>query len=78
MIYSILIGILAGFIVEKILNRNDPWYINLLIGIIGSVVGYYVFGLFGIQTSGIIGNIIASVCGALLALFIYSWVSKRT
>ena len=43
---------------------------NIVIGIIGAVVGGYVFGLLGISAGGLIGSIITATAGAVILLFV--------
>ena len=43
---------------------------NIVIGIIGVVVGGFVFGLLGISAGGLIGSIITSTAGAVILLFV--------
>lgn len=72
-IWYIIIGILAGFIANKIMKGGGGGIlINLLIGIVGGVLGGLVFGLLGIATAGILGSLITSVVGAILLLWIVS------
>ena len=40
--------------------------INLLLGILGGVLGGWVFALFGLAASGLIGSLITSTVGAIL------------
>ncbi|WP_165157270.1 GlsB/YeaQ/YmgE family stress response membrane protein [Parabacteroides sp. ZJ-118] len=72
-IWYIIIGILAGFIASKIMRGGGYGiFINLLIGIVGGVLGGLVFSLLGIATAGILGSLITSVVGAILLLWIVS------
>ena len=50
------------------------WYI--IIGILGGVLGGWVFALFGLAASGLIGSLITSTVGAILVLWIASLFSK--
>ena len=43
---------------------------NIIIGIIGGLVGGFVFSLVGVQGSGIIGSIIVATIGAIILLWI--------
>lgn len=43
---------------------------NIVVGVIGAVVGGFVFNLLSISTSGLIGSIITATAGAALLLFI--------
>jgi Transglycosylase associated protein. len=66
-IWFIIIGAVAGFIAGKIMRGGGfGLIINLLVGILGGLIGGWVFGLFGIHSSGIIGSLITSVIGAVI------------
>lgn len=49
---------------------------NIVLGIIGGVVGGIVFGLFGFAATSIIGDIIVSVVGACLCVWIARKIAK--
>jgi len=71
LIWSILIGILCGWLAGKIMRgKGYGVLIDLLLGIGGSVLGYFVFGLLGLSASGLIGRIVVSTAGAVLLIFI--------
>lgn len=69
----LLIGLGAGALAKMITpqKEKDGWLTSLGIGLLGSMVGGFVFGLLGIQSSSMIGSFIAALLGALLVLFIY-------
>ena len=74
--YSI-IGIVAGFLAGKVMRGGGfGLIINLLLGILGGVLGGWVFALFGLAASGLIGSLITSTVGAILVLWIASLFSK--
>ena len=55
-IWYILIGILAGYFAGKIMRGGGfGLLVNLLLGIIGGVLGGWVFALLGLAATGIIG-----------------------
>ena len=71
LVWSILIGILCGWLAGKIMRgKGYGVLIDLLLGIGGSVLGYFVFGLLGLSASGLIGRIVVSTAGAVLLIFI--------
>ena len=73
-----IIGIAAGFLAGKIMRGGGfGVIINLILGIVGGVLGGWVFGLFGIAASGIIGSLITATVGAILVLWIASLFNKR-
>ena len=70
-IWYIIIGIIAGFLAGKIMRGGGfGLIINLLLGILGGVLGGWVFALFGLAASGLIGSLITSTVGAILVLCI--------
>ena len=76
-IWYIIIGIIARFLAGKIMRGGGfGLIINLLLGILGGVLGGWVFALFGLAASGLIGSLITSTVGAILVLWIASLFSK--
>jgi uncharacterized membrane protein YeaQ/YmgE (transglycosylase-associated protein family) len=70
----IVLGLIAGFIASKIVNKTGEGVIlDIILGIVGSVVGGWLFQTFGM--SGVTGvnvySILVAVVGAIVVLFIY-------
>ena len=74
---AIIIGLLAGWIAEKLSSRNDGLLMNLVIGLVGAVLGGFVAGLLGFNYAGWLSSLVVSVLGALLLLFILGAVRGR-
>jgi uncharacterized membrane protein YeaQ/YmgE (transglycosylase-associated protein family) len=71
LIISICIGILAGFLAGKIMRgQGYGVLLDLLLGIGGSILGYFVFGLLQLTPSGLIGRIVVSTAGAVMLIYI--------
>ena len=67
LISSIICGILAGFIACKLTNKEGKGcLVDLFLGIIGGVVGGWVFSLLGIGVNSLIGSIVCAVIGAVI------------
>ncbi|HEY8040515.1 MAG TPA: GlsB/YeaQ/YmgE family stress response membrane protein [Polyangiaceae bacterium] len=67
----ILLGLVAGFISSKIVNhRGEGFLVDVLLGVVGAVVGGFIFGLFG--ASGVTGfnvwSLIVATIGAIVVL----------
>ena len=76
-IWSIIIGIVAGYLAGKIMRGGGFGVIvNLILGIIGGVLGGWEFSLLGISAGGILGSLITSTVGAILLLWIGSLFNK--
>jgi uncharacterized membrane protein YeaQ/YmgE (transglycosylase-associated protein family) len=71
----LIIGILAGYIAEKVTASDHGLLTNLLVGIAGSFVGGTLAGLLNIQFQGWLGNLIVAAIGAVLLLWV--WRSVR-
>ncbi|MGN0445224.1 MAG: GlsB/YeaQ/YmgE family stress response membrane protein [Acutalibacteraceae bacterium] len=76
---TILVGIIAGWLAEKIMKVDLSWWKSLLLGLIGSAIGSGVLGAMGMdKPSGIItGSIVAAIVSCLI-LWIYKKVKTRT
>lgn len=69
-------GILVGWIASKFFKTNNSLIMYLVIGVVGSMIGGYLFGLLGLSFGGFLGSLFTSVCGAVLLLFILSKIKK--
>ena len=70
LISSIICGILAGFSACKLTNKEGKGcLVDLFLGIIGGVVGGWVFSLLGIGVNSLIGSIACAVIGAVIVLW---------
>jgi uncharacterized membrane protein YeaQ/YmgE (transglycosylase-associated protein family) len=70
-IMSIIVGGLAGWIAEKVMKFDTGLVMNIVLGIVGAVVGNFLLGLLGIGLGGIIGQLIVAVVGACILIFAY-------
>lgn len=76
----IILGLIAGFIASKIVNRTGQgFFLDLLLGIVGAIVGGFIFSLLG--GVGITGSnlysLVVAVIGAIIVLVIYHAVSRQ-
>jgi uncharacterized membrane protein YeaQ/YmgE (transglycosylase-associated protein family) len=70
----IVLGLIAGFIASKIVNRRgEGFMLDVLLGVVGAVVGGLIFRLFGMRgVSGVnLHSLIVAVAGAVLVLIAY-------
>jgi uncharacterized membrane protein YeaQ/YmgE (transglycosylase-associated protein family) len=70
----IILGLVAGFIGSKIINKSgDGFFLDIILGVVGAVVGGWVFHFFG--AAGVTGlniySLVVAVVGAILVLVVY-------
>jgi uncharacterized membrane protein YeaQ/YmgE (transglycosylase-associated protein family) len=77
-IWFLIIGAVAGFLAGKIMKGGGfGLWMNLVIGIVGAVIGGFLFGLLGIHMEGIIGSLITATIGAVVLLWIAGLVKSK-
>jgi uncharacterized membrane protein YeaQ/YmgE (transglycosylase-associated protein family) len=70
----IVLGLIAGFIASKIVNKTGEGVLmDIVLGIIGAVVGGWLFNTFGhMGVTGVnLYSILVAVIGAIVVLVIY-------
>lgn len=73
MIWTIIVGILAGVIAGKLMkHEGQGCLVDLLLGLVGGFVGGNVLEWIGVTWSGVIGQIGTAVLGAVIVLWVWS------
>ena len=78
MLWTIVIGLVAGGLAKLLMPGKDPGgiIITMLLGIAGSVVANFLGSLLGLYQQGERAGLIASVVGAVLILVVYRRFKK--
>jgi uncharacterized membrane protein YeaQ/YmgE (transglycosylase-associated protein family) len=76
----IVLGLIAGFIGAKIVNRQGQgFWLDIGLGIIGAIVGGYLFSFFGKE--GVSGLNLYSMCvavvGSIVVLLLYNLLTGQ-
>jgi uncharacterized membrane protein YeaQ/YmgE (transglycosylase-associated protein family) len=68
----LLVGLISGWLAGMLMKgRGFGPLIDIIVGIMGAIIGGYVFSLFGVRLGGgLLGEVIMSVIGALILLAI--------
>ncbi len=77
LIIWLVIGAVAGWLAGQIVKGGGFGLVgDIIVGIIGSVLGGWLFGTYVVGTGGILGAIIASTLGAIILLFILRLIKR--
>ncbi|HOT25736.1 MAG: GlsB/YeaQ/YmgE family stress response membrane protein [Chloroflexi bacterium] len=80
LIATILVGIIAGYVAAKLMKINVSFWIAMLLGVAGSILGGWITSLLlGVDlTSGFnLTTILVSIGGAVLVVLIYRLLKKK-
>ena len=75
----IILGLVSGFIASKIINKTgEGVLLDIVLGIVGAVVGGWLFGLLG--HTGVTGlnlySFIVAIIGAIVVLVVYHAIRR--
>ena len=76
----ILLGLVAGFIGSKIVNKTgEGFFLDIILGIVGAIVGGWLFSLIG--GHGVTGfnlySLLVAVIGSIVVLVLYHALFRR-
>jgi uncharacterized membrane protein YeaQ/YmgE (transglycosylase-associated protein family) len=76
----IVLGLIAGFVGSKLVNKTGEGFaLDIVLGIVGAVVGGWLFSLFGMR--GVTGlniySLIVAIVGAVVFLVVYHAIRRR-
>jgi uncharacterized membrane protein YeaQ/YmgE (transglycosylase-associated protein family) len=69
---TLIVGGIVGWLASIIMKTNAQMGIiaNVLVGVAGSALGYWIAGLFGVAATGGVLRFIIAIAGASLLIFI--------
>jgi len=75
----IILGLIAGFIGSKIVNKTgEGIFVDIILGIVGAFVGGWLFTMFG--ASGVTGlnvySVLVAAIGAIVVLVVYHAIRR--
>jgi uncharacterized membrane protein YeaQ/YmgE (transglycosylase-associated protein family) len=74
LIWWILVGLIAGWAAGKIMRGGGYGpAMDIVLGIVGAVVGGWLMGMLGIYAGGFLGTILIAIIGAVFLI----WLSRQ-
>ena len=75
--WTILIGILAGFLADKVVKGHGMGVlVDLVVGIVGSILGGWLFAVVGLASYGLIGRLFTAFVGAVVLLLLVRAIKR--
>ena len=79
LLWFLLIGLAAGWLAGQFMKGSGYGLVgDLIVGVIGAVLGGWVFGLLGVTfVDGLIGALIVATLGAILFLLLLRFIRTK-
>jgi uncharacterized membrane protein YeaQ/YmgE (transglycosylase-associated protein family) len=75
----IVLGLVAGFVGSKIVNKTgEGLFLDIILGIVGAIVGGWLFSMFGAsEVTGLnLYSFAVAVVGAIVVLVVYHAIRR--
>ena len=77
-IWFILIGLAAGFLAGlAVKGHGFGWLGNLIVGVIGALLGGFLFNLIGLASTNLLGKLISAFVGSIVLLVAIGFVKRK-
>jgi uncharacterized membrane protein YeaQ/YmgE (transglycosylase-associated protein family) len=77
LIYWVVVGLIAGWAAGKIMKGGGYGTVmDIVLGIVGAVVGGWLVGMLGISAGGLIGTILVAILGAVFLIWLTRLIKK--
>ena len=77
----IVLGLIAGFVGSKLVNHSgEGFFLDIILGIVGAVVGGWVFSAFGAApVSGVnLYSLLVAVVGSVIVLVVWHALRRKS
>jgi uncharacterized membrane protein YeaQ/YmgE (transglycosylase-associated protein family) len=77
LLWFVLIGIAAGWLAGQIMKGGGFGLVgDLIVGVIGALLGGFLLGLLGIHAYGLLGNLIIATVGAVILIALLRLIKR--
>ena len=78
LIWAVVIGLIAGWLAGTVMKgRGYGVLMDIVLGIVGGVIGRFVFALLGLSSWNVIGSNIVSFVGAVIIIMLVRQQKKK-
>ncbi len=77
-LWFVLVGLVAGWLAESLMGSHScGLMVSIIHGVLGAIIGAYVFSYFGLMSGGGFGGrILVATCGAAILIFALRVIRK--
>ena len=76
LIYFLLIGLCAGWLAGAYMRKGFTLAGNLIVGVVGAIIGGFLFRLVGFPPQGLLAELITATVGSIILLAILQRLGK--
>ncbi len=77
LIWWIVVGLIAGWAAGKIMKgKGYGVFADIVLGIVGAIVGGWVVGLLGFRSGGLISTILVAILGAVILIWLARLIKR--
>ncbi|HRE07298.1 MAG TPA: GlsB/YeaQ/YmgE family stress response membrane protein [Opitutaceae bacterium] len=77
LVTTLVVGLIAGWLGGVLTKgRGFGWIGNLVVGVIGAVLGSVLFGIIGLGATHLVGRILCALVGSLIFLSLLRFVRR--
>ena len=77
LIWFLLIGLIAGWLAGRVMRGGGFGVVgDMIVGVIGALIGGWLFGQLGIAAGGLIGAIITAFVGAIIFIWLLRLIRR--
>lgn len=77
LVIGVLVGALAGYIAGRFMGTETSFTRNAVLGVLGSFVGEFLFGMVGIHATGSFSSFVISILGACVCIWVDNKLFKK-
>ena len=78
MLTFLIVGLVAGFLADKVVKNTYGLVGDMIIGIIGSFLGGWLFNLLELNFGGLLGEIFVAFIGAVILLLVLNALRRKS
>lgn len=76
-LWFLLIGIAAGWLAGQLMKGGGFGLVgDLIVGVIGALLGGFLFSLFGLSANGLLGSLVTATVGAMALIALLRVVNR--